>query len=514
MENYNSIVQTVNKHANKIGNNWFTFIKKFEKEGKQGIVGLIEIDEMPCVYKTSRHLDFQMSHEALVMSSLNDLYEYCPFFCRSIGFIQHYADSNYKKKDNPFKVETAKPIVQDTLLLEYLPFKSLYEFIKDQSISNKVLFACIKQVVLAISVAQREKKFTHYDLHSCNILMKPCDKERVNLFILDNDNQIAIPTFGYEPKIIDFGFSYAKNMKGKQLFTSLAHTKVGFMTSLHDPIADLKLFLLTVSNELKLFRSGKLVNTLRIIVRNIFEALNVDLESGWDDNIDEEGATDMIIIEIDKISHKSHIFNKYNHYCIDQLQSLVILPLKSKNLANFTISYKMLTCEICKIEQQISDSFTNLYILKKIITIAAQLRSKYINKQTRSSAVQIFKQKVQEILSSVAEFCNPHISYEKLFCSLIVFSNCMKGMLYTTIKNQMKQKIKEYARLKLTKPEHIIGVIEANIEEDYRYSEKTEITVLDLPNKSSRKLRLNRLQVGEINKLHSFFQGNFLQNLN
>ena len=126
----------------------------------------------------------------------------------------------------------------------------------------------------------------------------------------------------------------------------------------------------------------------------------------------------------------------------------------------------------------------------------------------------LFRRKCARIFKfNVAEFCNPCINYEKLFCSLIVFSNCMKGMLYTTVKNQMKQKIKEYARLKLTKPEHVIGVIEANIEEDYRYSEKTVITVLDLPNKSSRKLQLNRLQVDEINKLHSFFQGNFLQNL-
>ena len=42
----------------------------------------------------------------------------------------------------------------------------------------------------------------------------------------------------------------------------------------------------------------------------------------------------------------------------------------------------------------------------------------------------------------------------------------MKGILYTTIKEQMRGKIKEYSRLKLTKPEHMIGVIEANIEEE------------------------------------------------
>ena len=514
MNNYKHILDIVNQHVDTIDNNWFTFEKKFIKEGKQGIVGLIKVDNKLCVYKTSRHLDFQMKHEALVMSSLNNVHNYCPFFCRSFGLIKHHADLNYKKKANPFKVETTKPIVQETLLIEYLPYKNLYEFIKDINISDKIILATIKQVLLAISIVQREKKFTHYDLHSCNILMKPCDKDKVNLFILDDENQIAIPTLGYEPKIIDFGFSYAEIMQGKPLYTSLAHTSVGFMSSLFDPIADLKLFLLTVSNELKLFRSSKIVNKFRIIVRNIFEPLNVDLESGWDERANEQvSASDAVLQVIDNIKQESYIFDKYNHYCIDQLQSLIVLPLKSKKKKDMEISYKMLTREISKIEQQISDSFTNLYILKNIILIASQLRSKYLNKETRKESIIQFQQQIQELFNSITNFCNPMINYEKLFCSLIVFTNCMKGILYSTIREQMRGKIKEYSHLKLTKPEHMIGVIEANIDEDYIYSTLTTITVLNVKNKCSQEFSLNEEQVDDINKLHSFFQGNYLNDI-
>ena len=515
MDTYKHILAIVNQHTNIINSNWFTFEKKFEKEGKQGIVGLVKIDDKLCVYKTSRHLDFQMTHESLVMSSLNDLYNYCPFFCRSFGLIHHFSDANYKKKSNPFSVTTTKPIVQDTLLMEYLPYQNLYEFIKDTHISNKVILATIKQILLAISIAQRDKKFTHYDLHSCNILMKPCNKDKVNLFVLDNENQIAVPTLGYEPKIIDFGFSYAEIMQGKPLYTSLAHTGVGFMSSLHDPIADLKLFLLTVSNELKLFRSGKLVNKFRIMIRNIFEPLNVDLESGWDggDEDDNIGASDKILQMLEKFKQQSYIFDKYDHYCIDQLQSLIILPLKPKKSTNLEISYKMLTQEIYKIEQKISDSFTILYIFKNIVSTAAQLRSEYMNKQTRKDSIIKFQQKIQELLCSVAEFCNPHINYEKLFCSLLVFSTCMKGILYATIKEQMYGKIKEYSHLKLTKPEHMIGVIEANIDEEYKYSTNTTINILDLRSKCSKEFKLNDNQVDHVNKLHSFFQGNYLTSI-
>jgi len=514
MNNYKHILDIVNQHVDIIDNNWFTFEKKFVKEGKQGIVGLIKIDNKLCVYKTSRHLDFQMKHEALVMSSLNNIHNYCPFFCRSFGLIKHHADLNYKKKANPFKVETTKPIVQETLLLEYLPYKNLYEFIKDTNISDKIILATIKQVLLAISMVQREKKFTHYDLHSCNILMKPCDTDKVNLFILDDENQISIPTLGYEPIIIDFGFSYTEIMQGKPLYTSLAHTSIGFMSSLHDPIADLKLFLVTISNEFKLFRSSNLVNKFRIIVRNIFDPLNIDLESGWDESENKQVSASETILElIDNIKQASYIFDKYNHFCIDQLQSLIMLPLKPKKTTDLEISYKMLTTEFSKIEKQISDSFTNLYILKHIIVIASQLRSKYLDKETRKESTNQFQQQIQELFDSIADFCNPMINYEKLFCSLIVFTNCMKGIFYSTIREQMRGKIKEYSHLKLTKPEHMIGVIEANIDEDYIYSNLTTINVLDLRNKCSKEVRLNKEQIDDINKLHSFFQGNYLNDI-
>ena len=514
MNDYKHILTLVKNKSDKIDSNWFEFKEKFKKEGKQGIVGLIEIDGNLCVYKTSRHLDFQMKHEALIMESLNDIHNFCPFFCRSFGIIKHLSDINYKKKENPFQVETTKPIIQETLLMEYLPYKNLYEFIKDQSISDKVILATIKQVLLAISIAQNEKKFTHYDLHSCNILMCPCDKDKVNLFILDNDNQIAIPTLGYEPKIIDFGFSYAEIMQGKPLYTSLAHTGIGFMSSLHDPIADLKLFLVTISNEFKLFRSGIMVQKFRTIIRNIFEPLNIDLESGWDESHDDEfNARDAILQKVDNIQHSSHIFKKYSHFCIDQLHGLIILPLKYKKISDLEISYKMLTREFSKIEKQISDSFTNLYILKHIILIALDLRSQYLNLKTRKDSIIKFQQNVQELLNSIAKFCNPYINYEKLFCSLLVFSNCMKGLLYSTIKEQMRGKIKEYSHLKLSKPEHIIGAIEANIDEDYEYSTNTSVSVLNLTSNSSSEFKLNEEQVDNVNKLHSFFQGNYLTSI-
>ena len=181
---------------------------------------------------------------------------------------------------------------------------------------------------------------------------------------------------GFIPKIIDFGFSYVKESDDNYIWSSLAHTEIGFISDRYDRISDMKLFLITVSNEMKRFRSGKDVTTLRRLVKNIFKDLEVDWESGWDDN-DDKAAIDMVSEMLSEMDIESHIFNKYNHFCMDILQSLIKVPLRKKSHKNLENAYKMLTKEFAKIEKNIGDSFTNIYILKHIVNYVRQLKVYY-----------------------------------------------------------------------------------------------------------------------------------------
>ena len=124
-------------------------------------------------------------------------------------------------------------------------------------------------------------------------MIKRCDKNIVNLYIIDDDNQFCIPTMGYNPIIIDYGFSYISDMEDNPLWASLAHTDVGFMSNIFDWVADPKLFLITVSLEIKNKRNSKQSKIFRRIVKNIFYPLNIDWESGWDEDQD-RGATEFI----------------------------------------------------------------------------------------------------------------------------------------------------------------------------------------------------------------------------
>ena len=75
----------------------------------------------------------------------------------------------------------------------------------------------------------------------------------------------------------------------------------------------------------------------------------------------------MLFKTLEKYSKVSKLFEDYDHYCIDLLQSLVILPLEQQNYNNIKDSYVAFLQEWCKIEDQISSPFYLLYILIFII---------------------------------------------------------------------------------------------------------------------------------------------------
>ena len=62
-----------------------------------------------------------------------------------------------------------------------------------------------------------------------------------------------------------------------------------------------------------------------------------------------------------------------------------------------------------------------------------------------------------------------NIHYEKLLCSLYVFSRSLEGFLYDTMNNITKIKDKEYARLPLKSIDQIYGVITTNLPDEYVY---------------------------------------------
>jgi hypothetical protein len=406
------------------------------------------------------------------------------------------------------------PIEKDLLLCEYIENSSkFYNYIKTKDVQEDMLYSIIKQVLMGVNVAQKKKKFTHYDLHSNNVMIKKCNKDLVFIFKYDKDNQFCIPTLGYYPIIIDYGFSYISDMEDKPLWTSLAHTDAGFMSDRFDWVADPKLFLMTVSDEIKDKRKTEKSKKLRRIVRNLFYPLKIDVESGWDDDED-KGSVDYVLDMLDIYNDSSKIFKNFDYYCVDILQSLIILPLQPQDFSNMGKIYKAFLKEWCKIENEISNEFYNIYILKQVVDIARNIRPEYLKKDTRMDAITIFQKNVYKAINKVSAFCNPkNINFEKFLCSLLLLAENIEGLLYEVISTRMQEKQKQYDKLPLQSLEQIYAAIDVNIQDTYVYNKNTVFCIIDVENETNDLFELPEDEIDNLNELNNLSRGCYVYDL-
>jgi hypothetical protein len=284
---YNRLLEHYNKNKHLDWNEWLEVEQVFPRPGKQGLVGILRSKKdssVKYVFKLSQYTNYLVQHELTVMTALNEIGPYCPHFCKGIGGILADVDPKMRKDGNPFDTANIRyPIEKEVLLLEYLDHTTkFYNHIRSNRVSDNSIYSTVKQTLIATAIAQKKKKFAHYDLHSNNIMMKKCDKDLVFLYVLDDDNQYCVPTYGSYPVIIDFGFSYANTMEDGPMWASLGHTDVGFMSDRYDSFADPKLLLVTVAGEIHEKRENKKSRRLKNIVKNMFSGLKIDWQSGWD----------------------------------------------------------------------------------------------------------------------------------------------------------------------------------------------------------------------------------------
>ena len=367
---------------------------------------------------------------------------------------------------------------------------------------------------MGIAIAQRKKRFTHYDLHSYNIMMKKCNKDVVFLYVLDDDNQFCVPTHGHYPVIIDFGFSYIEDLDNGPAWPSMGHTDVGFMSDRYDPIADPKLFLVSIATELRRMRNNKKSTKFRRIIKNMFGKLKIDWESGWD-TTDNKGASDYVTEMLEGHSIHSNIFDNYDHYCVDLIQSLIILPLEEQKYGNINQSYQGFLTEFVKIEKEIGNPFYNLYILKGIVDVAREIRVDYLHGGVaRKSSIKYFKKSIYERVNCVANYCRPKdIHFERMLCSLLCLSRNIEGILFDVIESRMNKKKNNYKKLPLQSTEQIYGAIEVNMPDKYVFNNNTTVFVMDCISNKCSRLELNKKIIKKVNDTHSLGKGTCLYNL-
>ena len=277
-------------------------------------------------------------------------------------------------------------------------------------------------------------------------------------------------------------------------------------------VLDLLTFKL-MSDEIKDKRGTKKSKCLRRIVRNVFHPLKIELDSGWDD-VDKKGAVDYVLDILNTFKNPSRIFNECEYYCLDILQSLIILPLEEQSFKHIGKYYKTFLKEWVKIENEISNEFYNLYILKEVINVAREVRADYMDEETREIAINIFRKGVYSAIEKVTKFCIPkNINFEKFLCSLFLLSQNIEGILYDVITTRMVEKEKEYEKMPLKSIEQIYAAIDVNISDEYKYNENTVFLIMDCINKDHKLFEIPNDEIDNINQMKNMMRGTYIYDL-
>lgn len=487
----------------------------FPRTGKQGILGTVtakkEDSKLEFVFKFSQYINFVIREEWQVLNALTKL-NWVHNYCRGYGIKRVLVDGDYKKKKNPLKITDKYPIYQDILFMEHLEgCRKLFNYILNKDVENEVIFSQIKQTLCAVSIAQKHSKFTHYDLHSNNVLVKECNPNTLFLYILDPDNVHLIPSYGFYPVIVDFGFSYVKDMENGPLYGALAHTDVGFMSDRFDNMSDPRLFLTTVSHELQKYRRDGVAKKFRKLVRNIFKPIKQDWEAGWDE-VDDMPASDYVKTILDDSMDKSTFFIDCGHYCTDIIQGLIKLPLKKRSYKNISDVFDIFYTEFSKIEDEISSNYYLLYIFREMVDAAIEVRELYLNGDTKH-AVQLFRHKMYKTFSQITKFCNPKINYEKLLVSLFLLAKNTEGILYEVMRKRDKERSHQKNKMDLNNVEEILGIIDYNFSDSYQISSEHQIVVIDSISQKRYAIELPQECLEEMNAMDESLRGKYIYSL-
>ena len=493
-------------------------------QGKQGVTGLIRSNGTMYVYKISQYMNYLTNHEFLVLTGLNEIINTCPHFCKVISHKRLPIHPRFcLSGQDPFELSETS-ILLDVLFMEYIPDSiPLYDLISNASIPMTHILSCIKQVMMALVIAQKQKSFVHYDLHACNILMKDCRVDDVYIYVIDSENVFYIPTHGYNPIIIDHGFSYSKDLNGNPSYISLAYTDAGYMSPACDFMADPKVFLISVSEDLQVFRPQReSVKKFRKIVKNIFSPLPVDWKSGWDKtNKKVLPLIDYIFQVILKRNETSPLFIKYPHICLDILQSLIQLPLVAKikkgSLDDLKVAYRAMVAEFSLIEKECGNTYYSLYIFRRMIDIARPLLPAYTNVLTRSQTIEWFKNELFTVISKIVKYCMlAEVNFERLLCSILSFGQQLEFQLCHMVEVLMKQKAKSYLQMKVQKLEHMYACIDTNFKDTYKINYRTQAHIFDITTNTRSLVDFSNCDesiITALNNLPQYSKGHYIYSL-
>ena len=167
-------------------------------------------------------------------------------------------DRLWKELSDEDKEKWSNSAITPFVLYEKINGKGVDEHIEKLKMSFDQWLIIFFQLLLALEVAQREVRFTHFDLHCGNVMLRKNDSYSYNVSLDMNTYSIVKPEF--IPVIIDFGMS-SSYIDGKYIgsYDFFEHGMVNFMI----PGYDMYKFMISTSQHTSEYFEKQMISLFR-----------------------------------------------------------------------------------------------------------------------------------------------------------------------------------------------------------------------------------------------------------
>jgi hypothetical protein len=263
------VIQSYSSGGHKNIRKLFKFLDKIPVESGEGSLYRVSSnsDVKPYIIKTVNDLNENdvLIHEAMIgFYAINKLRKYVPNFVHTYDY---FACSEMISDKNTGDIITwcTQPSATSYLVLEnIINSMTLLDFIKKIILSDKaedieIFDNIFIQILNALSVAHAQYNFTHYDLHSENIMVREFENH-VTIKIYDEPDKLISRSYiksTYLIYILDFGYSHIKI--NDYAFGRFWMEEFDIYQDRAEPMRDLKKLYLNIFSEL----------TFRVIGSNV-----------------------------------------------------------------------------------------------------------------------------------------------------------------------------------------------------------------------------------------------------
>lgn len=397
------------------------------------------------VFKIAKEVNTLIDHEFAVAKDMEELSIYLPHFNRiyEVQFdVKCYIPEDKVKKSS-FDPFSQYNCIRDVAIIEYIPSKvTLLQYINDTSFGGSTS-SLLYQTFLALFIAQQERRFTHYDLHLENILLRRCLTRTFFLYRFSFENVTMnrlIYTGGYFPVIFDYGFAYSKGLDNHTYKNSFFFTNKGYTSFMYDELTDFKTLLVRLAS------FDTCPSKIKTVADSLFLkspiTFKLDKETGWIKSSALSAArivSNKLLETLKKLGYGNSFIYKESDAFIDLFSLLIKLPLE-ENVERENVSesrwesaVETFLSEWTCIEKWFPDTVADdkLNILKKIF----QTTNNLLDKQTPqgSGIVHLgrqFKLKLFDIFDMFGAFINVEMDYSKFLSSIVELSNYIEIILH------------------------------------------------------------------------------------